>query len=59
MSMNQDHSFEASFGEDADLLHLLEELKLNELNLDIDTGNAMPVRQQPQRMLTNKNKNVS
>ena len=32
--MNQDHSFEASCSEDADLLHLLEELKLNGLNLN-------------------------
>ena len=32
--MNQDNSFEASFGEDADLLLLPEELKSNELNLN-------------------------
>ena len=32
--MNQDHLFEASCGEDADLLRLLEELKLKELNLN-------------------------
>ena len=33
--MNQDHSFEASCSEDADLLPLWEELKLNELNLNV------------------------
>ena len=31
--MNQDHSFEASCSENANLLFLWEELKLNELNL--------------------------
>ena len=90
--MNQDHLFEASCGEDADLLHLLEELKLKELNLNegekkevhkiikkhkkafsllktnlgrtelikhsIDTGNGMPVRQQPRRMLTKQKQEV-
>ena len=34
MPMNQDHSFGASCSEDADFLHLLEELKLNELSLN-------------------------
>ena len=34
MPMNQDYSFEALCSEDADFLHLLEELKLNELSLN-------------------------
>ena len=34
MPMIQDHSFEALRSEDADLLLLWEELKLNELNLN-------------------------
>ena len=90
--MNQDHSFETSFHEGADLLLLWEELKLNELNLNeggkkavheiikkhkkafslsktdlgrtevikhsIDTGSAMPVRQQPSRMSTKQKQEV-
>ena len=90
--MIQDHSFEALRSEDADLLLLWEELKLNELNLNegekkavheiikkhkkafslsktdlgrtvvikhsIDTGDAMPVRQQPRRMSTKQKQEV-
>ena len=38
--MHQDHSFETSCCEIADFLHLLEELKLNELNLNEKKSSA-------------------
>ena len=91
--MHQDHFFEASCSEDADFLHLLEKLKLTEVNLierekkavhniikkhkkafslsktemdrtkiikrSIDTGNAMPIRQQLRRISTKQKQKVS